>query len=250
MTSGIYKITNNINGKIYIGQSVHIERRWNEHKRPSGTSMISIAIKKYGIENFSFEILENITPDQRQLMDEREAYYIQHYNSIAPYGYNLVAYDEHNLQSTSYTTIDAEQLKSIVYDLQNTDKSFEQIATEHNIHIRTMSRINQGQTHYNKELVYPLRSPKIREITYCCDCGVQIDYKATRCLSCSYLASQTVQRPSREELKNLIRKTPFTRIGAQFGVSDNAIRKWCKAYGLPYKTTEIKRYTDDEWELI
>ena len=32
-----------------------------------------------------------------------------------------------------------------------------------------------------------------------------------------------------------------------FSVSDNAIRKWCKNYNLPYKKTEIKNYTDEEW---
>ena len=36
-------------------------------------------------------------------------------------------------------------------------------------------------------------------------------------------------------------------IGKQFGVSDNAVRKWCKKYGLPQKVSEIKKYTDEEW---
>jgi len=43
---------------------------------------------------------------------------------------------------------------------------------------------------------------------------------------------------------------PFTKIGKQFGVSDNTIRKWCKAVNLPYKVTEIKTYNDKEWENI
>lgn len=55
---GIYKITNNINNKIYIGQSVHIKRRWAEHCKPSSDSLISKAIKKYGKDNFTFEIIE------------------------------------------------------------------------------------------------------------------------------------------------------------------------------------------------
>lgn len=54
-------------------------------------------------------------------------------------------------------------------------------------------------------------------------------------------------RPSREELKALIRITPFLTIGKKYGVCDNAIRKWCKAYNLPYKSSVIRKMTDDEW---
>ena len=55
---------------------------------------------------------------------------------------------------------------------------------------------------------------------------------------------------SKEELKQLIRTTPFIEIGKQFGVSDNAIRKWCDKYKLPRKVSEIHNITDEEWEKI
>ena len=55
---------------------------------------------------------------------------------------------------------------------------------------------------------------------------------------------------SREELKKLIRTTPFTTIGKQYGVTDNAVRKWCDKYNLPRKVKEIKSYSDEEWKLI
>jgi uncharacterized protein YjcR len=48
----------------------------------------------------------------------------------------------------------------------------------------------------------------------------------------------------------LIRITPFTKIGEKFGVSDNAIRKWCDKYNLPRKSSEIKAFTDEEWLKI
>lgn len=57
---GIYQITNNINSKIYIGQSIDIERRWNQHKYGKGSMILKNAIYKYGIDNFKFEILEEI----------------------------------------------------------------------------------------------------------------------------------------------------------------------------------------------
>ena len=58
------------------------------------------------------------------------------------------------------------------------------------------------------------------------------------------------QNPSEEELKQLIRTTPFTTIAKSVNVSDNAIRKWCKQYNLPIKKRDINNYTDEEWELI
>lgn len=55
---GIYQITNEINGKIYIGQSIDIERRWNQHRYGKGSIILRNAMKKYGINNFKFEILK------------------------------------------------------------------------------------------------------------------------------------------------------------------------------------------------
>ena len=42
----------------------------------------------------------------------------------------------------------------------------------------------------------------------------------------------------------------FTAIGKKYNVSDNAVRKWCDKYNLPRKASEIKKYSDEEWELI
>lgn len=83
---GIYKITNKINGKSYIGQSNNIERRFQEHQTKGSTSRIplDIAIKKYGKENFSYEIIEECDISK---LNEREAYWIQQYDSIIN-GYN------------------------------------------------------------------------------------------------------------------------------------------------------------------
>ena len=70
---GIYKITNNINGKIYIGQSNNIQRRFSEHQNRGATSRIpvDIAIQRYGKENFKKEILEECDITE---LDEREKY--------------------------------------------------------------------------------------------------------------------------------------------------------------------------------
>lgn len=71
---GIYKITNKINGKFYIGQSVDIERRFMEHKTPHGTiTSIKLAMRKYGKENFLFEVIEECSEED---LNEREMYWI------------------------------------------------------------------------------------------------------------------------------------------------------------------------------
>lgn len=88
---GIYKIENLINGKIYIGQSVCIEKRWQFHKRegrnlPKGEKSAPIhkAIHKYGIENFKFSIVEEC---DKSLLDDRECYWIRTYDCYNN-GYN------------------------------------------------------------------------------------------------------------------------------------------------------------------
>jgi len=85
---------------------------------------------------------------------------------------------------------------------------------------------------------------------YCPRCGAPVSTKGVHCIPCSNLLSRKVDRPSREELKELIRNVAFTKIAEKFGVSDNAVRKWCKTYNLPSKKKEISNYSDEDWEKI
>lgn len=78
--TGIYSITNNITGDLYIGQSCDIERRWMEHRTPKNIakdSPLYIAIRKYGLENFSFEVIQECKVDE---LDSLEIRYIRELN--------------------------------------------------------------------------------------------------------------------------------------------------------------------------
>lgn len=82
----IYKIQNKINGKIYIGQTVRtLKERIEEHKR-NKKSKISKAIKKYGINNFDIQVIDEVNTIEE--LNQKEIYYIKKYNSINN-GYNL-----------------------------------------------------------------------------------------------------------------------------------------------------------------
>jgi hypothetical protein len=54
-----------------------------------------------------------------------------------------------------------------------------------------------------------------------------------------------VDRPDKDELLKLIMTKPFTEIGRMYGVTDNAIRKWCKSMGLPSTKKELKLYNPE-----
>lgn len=95
----LYKITNLLNNKVYIGvTNRNPQIRFEEHKRKSSKSYISKAIQLDGVENFIFEILESNIPDDK--ISQIECEYIQKYNSILPYGYNAdlggVEYHKHS----------------------------------------------------------------------------------------------------------------------------------------------------------
>ena len=102
----------------------------------------------------------------------------------------------------------------------------------------------------NKNFYKPVIKEK-QSTKICPICGKnKIAIKSTMCLDCISKSQRKVERPTREELKNLIRSLPFITIAKQYGVSDNAIRKWCKYYNLPYKVSEIKKYSTEEWNSI
>lgn len=111
---GIYLIENLINGHKYVGRSVNIKNRWGQHLREvnkGGGYSIHAALRKYGIENFSFKVLEEVK-DSKDLYD-REIYW---YYKLNP-EYNEIPPDKPNNmhQSTSVFSMDKDTGEIVQY---------------------------------------------------------------------------------------------------------------------------------------
>lgn len=95
----IYMITNSVNGKLYIGQTIKtisermFEHIWDSYNKTDDGMALHRAIAKYGKENFTIKELCSISCDDkkelRRLLDVAEIEYIDEYGSMVPEGYNV-----------------------------------------------------------------------------------------------------------------------------------------------------------------
>lgn len=241
MKSGIYKITNLINGKIYIGQSVNIHRRWRSERTQSFNPKSveyncarARAFRKYGIKNFKFEIIEECVP---QNLNEREIYWANYYNSYTPFGYNGALCGNGHGHPTSLENIDI--ARQIINDLRFTKMTGIEIGNKYKISDQTISDINVGRAWHFVDETYPIRI-RTKKQYRCIKCGKPISDSAKMCLECSHKEQQKCKRPSKLELLKEIATSSFVAVGAKHKVTSNAVKKWCKSYGLPIYKKEIK----------
>lgn len=302
--TGIYKIVNNIDNKIYIGQSTDIEHRWCQHRYEINRKIehpLYCDMRKYGIENFSFEIVEECSLED---LDEKEKYWIKYYNTTEKEkGYNIELGGKNNKTIYDY---------DLIYEYWEKGYSCQQLQEKFNcgdsVITRMLRKFNISESEaksrscYKKQFValskdnYPLRifngandisrfftgfeskanniEEKIKKhqslFGYYWDHLTENNYPERNLTDKEFLSYQMpktkeltreekeilsknqriVNRPSREQLKQLIRTKSFTEIGKMYGVSDNAIRKWCDFENLPRKKGQINSYSDKEWELV
>lgn len=121
-TYTIYKITNRINNKVYIGQtSRKLSHRWADHKRQSTSGKrfhLHEAMLKYGVANFIIEEIEKLGTQLEA--NQRERYWIQYYDAIEN-GYNICSgpEDHATMGSRSWTTLTAEQQQVRTSQMRN-----------------------------------------------------------------------------------------------------------------------------------
>lgn len=162
----IYKIENKINHKIYIGQSNDPERRWNEHctlyENKKYSSLINQAIIKYGVENFTFEVIgwfNNYNDEEKRL--------IAKYRSLAPYGYNVAIGGEEppvmKGENNPAAKISNETAELIKKDLKNFSIPRKTIVKKYKITEDIIRHIIDGSSWYDDNETYPLR-PKESEL--------------------------------------------------------------------------------------
>ena len=241
--TGIYKITNLVNGKAYVGQAKNIDKRWNQEKSASKNQNnlgydypLMKSFRKYGIENFSFEVIEECKIEE---LNDREIYWIEFYDTFFN-GYNQTFGGDTTSQQPK------EKIIGVINDLLNTNMLHREIAEKWNISTEMVQGINTGR-YWKHNADYPLQKQhKQREydnprIHFCIKCGKKKSNKGSLCLEC-YNKEKSSNIPDKEKLYNELYECNgnFTMISKIYGVSDNTIRKWCIKYGIPYHSSDYK----------
>lgn len=194
----IYKITNLVNNKIYIGQTIHtLKYRFNQHINQNKCTKLHNAIVKYGKENFIIEEIEKVP---QSLLDEREIYWIDFYASTdRNVGYNILKGGK--LGSLGKYKLTSEQIKEIV-KLDSEKVSHIEIGKMFGINRKTVTFI------LRRELDYIPKRIKLED------------------------------RTDLEDIKNyLLDNNPTAKeVREKFGIGQNSLFRYTKSIGYKFLT--------------
>ena len=165
---GIYKFQNKINNKVYIGQSINLEGRYKSHYNnhinknlQDYNTKFYRALRKYGFENFTYEILESSDYFSKEELNEKEIKWISFYDSYENgYNSNMGGFKvTENGENHPMAKLTNEQVLEIKHLLKTTTISQYDIANKYNVTQSLISEINSGTrwAGINKNESYPLR---------------------------------------------------------------------------------------------
>lgn len=142
---GIYAIQNLKNNKYYVGQSLHVKRRWVEHKSELNNNRhinrhLQFSWNKYGSKNFKFILLEECKLEE---LDEKEKYWIRKLNSYE-YGYNLDLGGQ-GIESYKHTDEEINKMRRIQAPLE---------ILQFDLNKKLIKEWNGGSSHIRKVLNY------------------------------------------------------------------------------------------------
>ena len=197
-TCGIYKITNQVNSKVYIGQSKNIEKRWQRHslesfkeKSENYNYPLYQAIRKYSLENFTFEIIEECLPEE---LNKKEIDYISFYESYPPEkgkGYNQTPGGD----CGKSFRLSEEQIILLLTDLRESNLTIKEIADKFQLSIYAVYDFNKGVYYTNNSFQYPIRQKSKKRTSKNAHKIAQIKEKneSSTCISCGKEISPTTK---------------------------------------------------------
>lgn len=217
---------------------------FNSNKE-KGNAGLSLAIGYYGSNGYIVSLPLNDTQDYDLIVDKNQKLYkvqVKATSQRSPQGYTVVQVSSSGgtngqvYKTVSDTDID---ILFVVTELCE----FYEIPIEEIYQSRTIN-LGPDKQKFRVDFLSNSYLPKEKEIKnkFCSHCGSPINprNKSGLCLICAQEKQRKVQRPDKETLIKELKESNFTQVGKKYGVSDNAIRKWCKSYGLSTKSKDYK----------
>ena len=242
---GIYVIENKLNNRKYVGQSVEIEERFKRHIRASKNKNAKTynyplmrAFRKYGIKNFTFKVLE--LTDKKDL-NIKEEYWVNKLDTFEN-GYNQKEGGEY---ASVIQKITPKKLRKITKLLKEGKHTQKEIAKMFGVSKEMIHKINVGK-YWKRDIEYPISTPKTPKggatVHLCPVCLIKVSAKGNHCHKCALEKNRLVERPDKKTLAKMIVESSFTAVANKFGVSDNAVKKWCDAYNIGKLKKEVKAW--------